>query len=151
MSQIRLTRLFTFEAAHALQGYDGACRYIHGHSYKLEVTVIGRPLVAQGHPKNGMVIDFGDLKQLVQELIVQKVDHALLLPGSSPAELVQNLQKLGHKLVLTPYQPTCENMLLDFKTRLRGAMPENVTLHSLKLWETQNSFAEWYALDETSR
>jgi 6-pyruvoyltetrahydropterin/6-carboxytetrahydropterin synthase len=148
MSQIRLTRLFTFEAAHALQGYDGPCRYIHGHSYKLQVTVIGTPPVAPGHPKNGMVLDFGDLKQLVQEVILDKVDHALLLPESSPAELVKTLERLNHKLLLTPYQPTCENMLLDFKNRLRSVMPENVALHSLKLWETQNSFAEWYASDE---
>jgi 6-pyruvoyltetrahydropterin/6-carboxytetrahydropterin synthase len=148
MSQIRLTRLFTFEAAHALQGYDGPCRYIHGHSYKLQVTVIGLPLVEPGHPKNGMVLDFGDLKQLVQQVILEQVDHALLLPESSAAELVNNLRQQNHKLVLTPYQPTCENMLLDFKHRLRRAMPVNVALHSLKLWETQNSFAEWYASDE---
>lgn len=148
MSQIRLTRLFSFEAAHALQDYDGPCRYIHGHSYQLQVTVIGTPLVAPGHPKNGMVLDFGDLKQLVQERILRQVDHALLLAEGSPAELVKNLEELNHKLVLTPYQPTCENMLLDFKDRLRQAMPTGVALHSLKLWETQNSFAEWYASDE---
>ena len=148
MTKIRLTRLFTFEAAHALQGYDGACRNIHGHSYKLQVTIIGLPIVNEEHPKNGMVLDFGDLKQLVQETVIDAVDHALLLRADSDRELIEALRRLHHKLLLTPYQPTCENMLIDFKTRLRKVMPASVELHSLKLWETQNAFAEWYASDE---
>ncbi|RAU82820.1 6-pyruvoyl trahydropterin synthase family protein [Pontibacter arcticus] len=148
MAKIRLTRLFSFEMAHALNGYDGACRNIHGHSYKLQVTVIGTPLEATEHPKNGMVMDFGNLKKLVYHAILDELDHALLLPDTSNPELVETLQKLHHKLVLTPYQPTCENMLLDFKTRLQNQMPLHVELHSIKLWETQNSFAEWYAADQ---
>jgi len=147
MSKIRLTRRFTFEAAHALQHYNGPCRNIHGHSYKLEVTVIGIPLVDEEHPKNGMVIDFGDLKKIVHELIVAPFDHALLLRADSAAELLTALRQLNHKLLLTPYQPTCENMLIDFKTRLSGRLPGHVQLHSLKLWETENAFAEWYAAD----
>lgn len=147
MTKIRLTRLFTFETAHALLHYDGPCRRIHGHSYKLEVTVIGTPLVEEEHPKNGMVMDFGDLKQLVQEHIVQPFDHALVLAQESPLDLLEQLRKYDHKLVLTPYQPTCENMLIDFQHRLRQRLPGHVQLHHLKLWETQNSFAEWYAED----
>ncbi|PTX18314.1 6-pyruvoyltetrahydropterin/6-carboxytetrahydropterin synthase [Pontibacter mucosus] len=147
MTKIRLTRLFTFETAHALLHYDGPCRRIHGHSYKLEVTVIGTPLVEEEHPKNGMVMDFGDLKQLVQEHIVQPFDHALVLAQESPQDLLEQLRKYDHKLVLTPYQPTCENMLIDFQHRLRQRLPGHVQLHHLKLWETQNSFAEWYAED----
>lgn len=147
MTKIRLTRLFTFETAHALLHYDGPCRRIHGHSYKLEVTVIGTPLVEEEHPKNGMVMDFGDLKQLVQEHIVQPFDHALVLAQESPLDLLEQLRKYEHKLVLTPYQPTCENMLIDFQHRLRQRLPGHVQLHHLKLWETQNSFAEWYAED----
>ena len=148
MHKIRLTRLFSFEMAHALQGYDGPCSNIHGHTYRLQVTVIGTPLADEAHPKNGMVLDFGDLKKLVQAHIVEAMDHALVLGENSPPELVATLRKLHHKLLLTPYQPTCENMLLDFKTRLRGLLPTGVELFSLKLWETQNSFAEWYASDE---
>ena len=148
MSKIRLTRLFTFEMAHALQGYDGPCSNIHGHTYRLEVTVIGTPLADEAHSKNGMVLDFGDLKRLVQKNVVEALDHALLLYIGSPSELVETLRKLRHKLVLAPYQPTCENMLIDFKRSLCSVLPVGVQLFSLKLWETQNSFAEWYASDE---
>ena len=145
MAKIRLTRLFTFEMAHALPGYDGLCRNIHGHSYKLQVTVIGEPLVQHDHPKNGMVMDFGDLNKLVNKTILEELDHALLLPENSSFELIETLQKLHQKLILTSYQPTCENMLLDFKAKLLHSLPPGVALHSLQLWETQNSFAEWYA------
>ncbi|GAB3819103.1 6-pyruvoyl trahydropterin synthase family protein [Pontibacter rugosus] len=148
MTKIRLTRLFTFEMAHALNGYDGACRHIHGHSYKLQVTIIGTPLADKASPKNGMVLDFSDLKQLVQEAILNQLDHALLLADDSSPELIALLEKLHHKLELVSYQPTCENMLLDFKARLQKILPASVSLHSLKLWETQNSFAEWFASDE---
>ncbi len=147
MTKIRLTRLFTFEAAHALLNYNGPCRNIHGHSYKLQVTIIGTPIVNEEHPKNGMVLDFGDLKKLVQELILEQMDHALLLRHDSPPQLMNALLELHHKLVPVPYQPTCENMLIDFKTRLLHHLPASIQLHSLKLWETQNSFAEWHAED----
>lgn len=147
MSRIRLTRLFTFEAAHALQHYTGACRNIHGHSYKLQVTIIGTPIVSETHPNDGMVLDFKELKQLVQETILDPLDHALLLRQDSSPELVEALRHLDHKLVLTPYQPTCENMLIDFKQRLKHKFPPYIELHSMKLWETEKSFAEWYAAD----
>jgi 6-pyruvoyltetrahydropterin/6-carboxytetrahydropterin synthase len=147
MSKIRLTRLFTFEAAHALLNFKGPCLNIHGHSYTQEVTVIGTPLVDEEQPNNGMVMDFGDLKEIVQEWIIAPVDFALLLRSDSPRELVEPLRQLEHKLLLTPYQPTCENMLIDFKAKLINKLPHHVQLHSLKLWETKNAYAEWYASD----
>ncbi|GAA4315682.1 6-carboxytetrahydropterin synthase [Nibribacter koreensis] len=144
---IRLTRRFTFETAHALAHYDGACRHVHGHSYKLEVTVLGQPLQEERHPKNGMVMDFGDLKLMVQERVLQVFDHALILPKDSPASLVAALQEHGHKLLLPDWQPTCENMLLHIKDQLQPHLPQRITLHSLKLWETENAYGEWYASD----
>ena len=147
MNKIRLSRIFRFETAHALQGYDGACRRIHGHSYKLVVTIIGEPLQDDLHPKNGMVMDFGDLKKIVNEQVVKPFDHALLLNQSAPAGLVAQLRKHDEKLVLFPYQPTCENMLLYIRDRLQESLPDSISLHSLQLSETENSFAEWFAAD----
>ena len=76
---IRLTKEFSFEMAHALAGYDGPCREIHGHSYKLFVTVRGIPEQNPNSPKYGMVMDFGDLKRIVNRLIVDRYDHAFVL------------------------------------------------------------------------
>ncbi|NDK57470.1 6-pyruvoyl trahydropterin synthase family protein [Pontibacter fetidus] len=147
MEYIRLTRHFTFETAHALLNYNGPCKNIHGHSYKLQVTIVGKPIADTTDPKYGMVIDFGDLKKLVQEHIVSPLDHALILREDTDPALINVLQQLNHKLVLTPYQPTCEHMLIDFKNKLTQHLPQTIKLHSLRLWETENSFAEWFAAD----
>jgi 6-pyruvoyl tetrahydropterin synthase/QueD family protein len=79
MATIRLTKEFTFEAAHSLEGYDGACREIHGHSYRLFVTIKGEPSTDVYDPKQGMVMDFGLLKRIVNEQIVSRFDHAFVV------------------------------------------------------------------------
>ena len=83
MTVIRLTKEFSFEAAHALDGYDGPCREIHGHSYRLFVTVKGTPLTTDSDPKAGMVMDFGALKRIIHEEIIARYDHALVLQRSA--------------------------------------------------------------------
>lgn len=149
MDRIRITKHFDFETAHALYGYDGKCKNIHGHSYHLHVTVIGTPIENADHPKNGMVMDFGDLKNIVKEEIVVKFDHAVVLNANSPhRELARTIEDHSHKIVLVPYQPTSEKMLFDFAERIAKRLPENVALHSLKLYETANSYAEWFADDQ---
>jgi 6-pyruvoyltetrahydropterin/6-carboxytetrahydropterin synthase len=148
MSVIRLTKEFTFEAAHMLEGYDGLCREIHGHSYRLFVTIKGEPQGDISSPKLGMVMDFGVLKRIVNEQIVDRLDHSFMMRHTPAAEhIAEELGVRFSKIVLTDYQPTCENMLGDFAERLLGALPEDVELHSLRLHETATSFAEWYASD----
>ena len=148
MSVIRLTKEFSFEAAHMLEGYDGLCREIHGHSYKLLVTVKGEPCVDESSPKQGMVMDFGVLKRIVGEQIVDKMDHSFVMRDTLQSEeLYATLTERFSKVVLVAYQPTCENMLADFAERLLGALPDSVELHSLRLHETASSYAEWYAED----
>jgi len=148
MAQIRLTKEFSFESAHALDGYDGLCREIHGHSYRLFVTVKGEPSCDENDPKLGMVMDFGDLKRVVNSEIVERLDHSFVLRDSEQnGELREMLGTKFKKVVLVDYQPTCENMLADFAERLQRALPANVQLHSLRLHETATSYAEWFASD----
>lgn len=148
MARIRLTREFSFESAHALEGYDGACREVHGHSYKLFVTIVGTPCCDAGSPKYGMVMDFGELKRIVNEQIVDRLDHSFVLRRTASAtQVVESLGKIYSNVQLVDYQPTCENMLADFASRIMAQLPSSVTLHSLKLHETERSFAEWYAED----
>lgn len=92
-------------------------------------------------------MDFGDLKKLVQAQVIDPWDHALLLHENTAPELVGELQLNGEKLVLLPYQPSCENMLLDIRDRLQERLPPEIRLFRLLLSETENSFAEWYASD----
>ncbi|OGS69531.1 MAG: 6-carboxytetrahydropterin synthase QueD [Flavobacteria bacterium RIFCSPLOWO2_12_FULL_35_11] len=149
MSKIRITKQFNFETAHALYGYDGKCKNIHGHSYKLSVTVIGTPISDSTNVKYGMVIDFGDLKKIVSSEIVNKFDHATIFNKNTPhLELAKELEKRDHNVILVDYQPTSEMMLVDFAEKINNRLPENVKLHSLKLQETGTSNAEWYASDQ---
>jgi 6-pyruvoyltetrahydropterin/6-carboxytetrahydropterin synthase len=148
MSNIRITKQFSFETGHALYGYDGKCKNVHGHSYKLSVTVIGKPIVERSNVKFGMVIDFTDLKKIVKEEIVDQFDHATVFNETTPhIELAKELKTRGHHVILVDYQPTSENMVIDFAQRIKNRLPEGITLFSLKLQETDSSFAEWFASD----
>ena len=133
---------------HALLGHDGQCHNIHGHSYKLYVTLRGAPLQQPGHPKDGMIIDFTDLKKIVQDQVLQHFDHALVLNQNASHEL--KLMLTGHfeKVRITPFQPTCENLLLHFVELLEQALPSEVTLYQVRLDETATSFAEWCRDDD---
>ncbi|MBL7856097.1 MAG: 6-carboxytetrahydropterin synthase [Cyclobacteriaceae bacterium] len=147
MNTIRITKEFSFEMAHALEGHDGKCANIHGHSYHLSVTVIGEPIAASGSPKLGMLIDFSDLKKIINEEVIHPYDHALMLKDTDPH--VQQLKGSYTKVILTTFQPTCENMLVEMAPRIAGRMPAPLKLHSLKLRETATSYAEWYAADNS--
>jgi len=148
MAAIRITKQFTFETGHALYGYDGKCKNVHGHSYKLSVTVIGTPIAAENNVKLGMVIDFGDLKKIVKEEVVSPFDHATVFNKNTPhIELAQELMDRGHKVILADYQPTSENMVIDFAKKIKARLPKEIQLHSIKLRETDTAFAEWYAAD----
>jgi 6-pyruvoyltetrahydropterin/6-carboxytetrahydropterin synthase len=147
MNKIRVTKEFRFEAAHALKGYDGPCRNAHGHSYELSVTVTGVPVTDPGSARLGMVIDFGDLKRLIKKHVVDQVDHALLLYADQPQEDILKIGEPFTNVIFLPYQPTSENLLVDFAQRIRELLPAGITLHSMRLRETATSYAEWYADD----
>jgi len=142
---IRITKIFKFETAHSLPGYDGLCKNIHGHSYELQVTVAGYPKKDISHPKTGMVMDFGDLKKIVRQIIIDKFDHSLVLRSDVPESLVKELEKLYEKIILVDYQPTSELMLADFAEKIKSQLPENVELKHLLLRETVTSYAEWFS------
>lgn len=144
---IRVTREFTFEMAHVLRNYDGPCRNVHGHSYRLFVTLCGTPLKDPSHPKNGMVIDFTELKNIVLGNIVNKFDHSVVVSNDFDTEKKEMMEKTFGNMVITGYQPTCENLVADFALLLKDKLPSGVRLHSLKLYETAKSYAEWFASD----
>ena len=148
MSNIRITKQFSFETGHALYGYDGKCKNIHGHSYQLFVTVIGEPISNSDHVKFGMVIDFSDLKKIIKEEIVDVFDHATVFNKNTPhVELAKELADRGHDVILVDYQPTSEMMVIDFVEKIKNRLPNTIKLHALKLQETTTCFAEWVASD----
>lgn len=148
MTKIRVTKLCEFEMAHALHNYDGLCRNIHGHTYKLSVTVIGKPEVDNQSAKIGMVLDFGLLKQIVKPNIVDKYDHSILLSSKEETKYFEQENKLFKRIHIVDFQPTAENMVIHFANIIKPLLPKNIQLYSVKLHETTNSYAEWYASDQ---
>jgi 6-pyruvoyltetrahydropterin/6-carboxytetrahydropterin synthase len=144
---IRVTKEFPFEMSHALWNHDGPCRNIHGHSYRLFVTLSGIPADEPGNPKDGMVIDFSELKSIIRKTIVNIFDHALVLPRTLGKEKTEALKNMFGNTVIVDYQPTCENLVSDFAARISKHLPPEVSLFSLRLHETATSFAEWFASD----
>lgn len=142
---IRITKEFKFEMAHALKGYDGPCKNIHGHSYEMLVTVAGFPITDENHPKLGMVMDFGDVKKIVRELIIDQFDHALVLNRQMPASVIAELKNNFEKIILLDYQPTSELMIADFALRIKDKLPKGIQLKYMLLRETVTSYAEWFA------
>ncbi|MFA5712776.1 MAG: 6-carboxytetrahydropterin synthase [Bacteroidales bacterium] len=145
MAILRITKEFQFEGAHALSHYDGKCRNIHGHSYKLFITISGRPLEQAKNPKNGMVLDFSLLKEIVNRDIISIFDHALVLQKG--ASLAKELASQYNNVIELPFQPTCENLTLHFVEIIKEKLPHPLTLQSIKLHETASSYVEWVAQD----
>ncbi len=93
-------------------------------------------------------MDFGLLKQIVNEQIISRLDHAFIVRRTEQGLALRGmLSELYDNIVMVDYQPTCENMLADFAERLLEALPDEVELYSLRLHETATSYAEWYAED----
>jgi len=144
---IRITKEFKFEMAHALKDYDGLCRNIHGHSYELKVTIAGKPITDKNSPKLGMVMDFGDLKKIVREQIVDRYDHALVLYDKMSASLINELKKNFERIIIKDYNPTSELMIQEFAQLIQAKLPEPLKLKYVLLRETVTSYAEWFAED----
>jgi 6-pyruvoyltetrahydropterin/6-carboxytetrahydropterin synthase len=147
MNRVRVTKEFTFEMAHALWNYDGACKNIHGHSYRLFVTLLGVPNSDATDPKLGMVIDFKDLKSLVEKPVVDFFDHALVVHKSADGETLDSIRKMYEKVHVFDFQPTCENLVLFIVKTIQELLSPDIDLHAVKLFETATSYAEWFASD----
>jgi len=142
---IRITKEFKFEMAHALHGYDGLCKNIHGHSYKLFVTVKGEIKNDNGHAKDGMVLDFDVLKNIVKAEIINKYDHSLVLNANSPHSEID--LSAFEKVFFLPYQPTSENLVTNFALKIQSKLPDGIELYKVVLSETATSYAEWNSQD----
>lgn len=138
---ISLTKVFRFEAAHALYGYEGACARIHGHSYELRIRIGARKDIQDYMGDTGMILDLKVLKRIVKENVLSELDHKILLSEKYIHE--KKFRPSPDELVIFPAEPTVENMLLYIKNKVEPSLPENVQLLSVKLYETRDSMAAW--------
>ena len=147
---IRVTKEVTFDCAHMLSGYDGLCKNLHGHTYKVQVTVEGCQI--EDGPKKGMLIDFADLKTAMVISITKDFDHALILGDPkvrSEAEDALAVWAATHNMHRFVFRDrtTAENMALYFKEKIKHYLYYDLKYYNIRdvyvrLWETPTSFAE---------
>lgn len=137
---IRLTKVFHFETAHAIYGYDGQCKNIHGHSYELHVTIATTVTNEDYIPAPGFIFDFKDIKKAGAN-IVESLDHKIVL---SKAYLTANPEMQKHEnLVVWDFEPTAENILLYVRKVFGENLPQDIKPVKIKIYETKDSYAEW--------
>lgn len=142
LGEVSVCKIFTFDAAHQLIGHKGKCSNLHGHTYKLEVVLKGVPSVEEGESGEGFVIDFSDIKAIVKQIVVDRLDHAFLAMGNEP--VLETLTATGSKVALLLFRTTAENMSAYIAYELKRA---SLPVYSVKLWETPTSWAEVLAAD----
>jgi len=152
MSNLSVTKVFQWEMAHMLADYEGDCKNLHGHSYKMEVTA--SPIFDASVEKilceqRGMVVDFKELKKIVQECLIDKLDHAFVYWKDSPdnceLQIAEVLKNFNRKVVALDYIPTAENMVFNFIRQLNNTLinqKRSIRIVRLVLWETSTSYVE---------
>lgn len=143
---LSVTKIFTFACAHSLPNHNGLCCNIHGHNYKLEVTVGGPVNPTNGDSSQGMVIDFSELSSIIKQSVIEPYDHAFILPKDAISPFKSENTKIVY---INGDRATAERMVVDIKDRIASAI-SNIEIYNrrievvkLKLWETDTSYAEW--------
>lgn len=136
-----ITREFTFEAAHYLPGHKGKCRRLHGHAYRLEISLRGPIKEAPGQSDDGMVMDFDDLKRIVNATIIEELSDAIPRgPSARPIEA----GGMDHNNLndITGIRTTAENLVhWIWDALVAGGVPDQL-LYRIRLWETAKGYVE---------
>ena len=134
---ITVTKTVKFDAAHILTNHRGLCKNLHGHTYRVDVSVSQREDAA-----SDMVIDFKDLKRLASEVICDRFDHAFIYNTASPgeSEIAAVVERNGMRTVALPFRSTAENLARMFFEELKPRVPG---LSAVTVWETADSSAEY--------
>jgi 6-pyruvoyltetrahydropterin/6-carboxytetrahydropterin synthase len=143
---MRITRRLEFDAGHRIPDHASQCRHLHGHRYALEITLSGEVIETEGSPARGMLIDFGDVKAIAKQHIVDIWDHAFLAYRGDTA-VVDFLQGMpGHKTVLLDVIPTAENLAAEafriLEPLYTGVYKDQLRLERVRLYETPNCWAD---------
>ncbi|QWD61315.1 6-carboxytetrahydropterin synthase QueD [Polynucleobacter sp. MWH-UH25E] len=145
-SNISITRRLEFDSGHRIPNHDGQCRHLHGHRYAIEVTLTGEVADHPGKADDGMVLDFGDIKRLANQYVVEPWDHAFLV-AKEDEKLVAFLSSLpNHKTVIMEHVPTVENLanaaFAILQPVFNKAFDGRLELSAVRLYETPNCWAD---------
>lgn len=134
---IAVTKTVKFDAAHILTNHAGLCKNLHGHTYRVDVSVAQAP-----DDESDMVIDFKELKRIATETICDRFDHAFIYNTASEGEreIAAVVERHGMRTVAIPFRSTAENLARMFYGEMKSKIPN---LASVKVWETADSCAEY--------
>ena len=137
---ITVTKTVKFDAAHILTNHQGLCKNLHGHTYRVDISVS-----QSADDDRDMVIDFKDLKGIATRLICDRFDHAFIYNTQSPgeSEIAAVVEKNGMRTVAIPFRSTAENLARHFFELLKPAVSG---LSAVKVWETADSCAEYRSI-----
>lgn len=146
---LKITKEFEFDVAHFLPNHQGLCANIHGHTYKLHVSLVGIKSETKKDTEEGMLLDFSRIKEIVKNGIVNKLDHAFLI-GNTENKLEKEVKNFllsnNFKIYNIGNRTTAENISEHIFKKIDQILKENnvnIKLNSVKLWETPTSFAEY--------
>ncbi len=140
---LEITKIIEWDMGHRVPNHKHKCRHPHGHRYRLEMTVAGPVSEIKGSSDEGMVCDFGDIKDHMLNKIYSKLDHCFLASEEDPVfKPLAHDKSLDLNIVLVPFVPTAENILVWCQQRLLENFPSHLKLVRLRLFETPTSYAE---------
>ncbi|BDW11119.1 6-carboxytetrahydropterin synthase QueD [Polynucleobacter sp. SHI8] len=146
MSLFQITRRLEFDAGHRIPNHQGQCRHLHGHRYQIEVTLRGELNQSQGSSEEGMMMDFGHIKSIMQELIIDPWDHSFFV-AKIDTQLIEFLKTIpDHKTTIIDGVPTAENLAKIAFDLVAPVLLEKylgrIRLYQLRLYETPNCWAD---------
>jgi len=143
---MRITRRLEFDAGHRIPDHASQCRHLHGHRYAIEVTLSGDIIDAAGQAVNGMVMDFGEVKTIAREHVVDRWDHAFLVYRGDSVVTAFLAGIPDHKTVVLDTVPTAEHLAREAFRILdpvyRDTYQNRLQLERVRLYETPNCWAD---------
>ena len=141
-----ITRRIEFDSGHRIPDHRSKCRHLHGHRYALEVTVRGDVTRMDGDPRNGMVVDFSEVKTLMQQYIVDQWDHAFLVYAHD-TKVIDFLNSMPeHRTVVLDVVPTAENLARKafklLEPHINELCDKALILENVRIFETPNCWAD---------
>ncbi len=140
-----ITKSIEIDMGHRVPNHKSKCKNLHGHRYRIEVGVDGEVISEKGSSKEGMVIDFGDLKEIMLDSINKVFDHSLIVYGEDEFKILfEELRKRGQKINFVPFIPTAENIAKHFYDIMKESLEKvSIKIKFVKVFETPTSMAQY--------
>lgn len=143
MTSCRLTRIVEFDMGHRIKNHESKCRNPHGHRYRVEASVIGPVINDASSSSDGMVIDFGVVKDVLMREVHDRYDHGFMFEDSDDAMATLFDAHPDYKAIRVTFAPTAENIAREAFLLIRDALPLGLSLEGVRVFETPNNWVDY--------